>query len=127
MSEFVELAVNTGNGRKHIAANIKTTAGQQGLSGESLKRTPVAIPPPAEAAEIVRRISDALAASADTLAVLDAEAADAARLKQSILKAAFEGRLSFQTPADEPAGDLLARLAANPTAPRARHGRRLTS
>ena len=42
--------------------------------------------------------------------MLDAEAADAARLRQSILKAAFEGRLVPQDPADEPASALLARL-----------------
>jgi type I restriction enzyme S subunit len=120
---FVELAVNCGVGRKHIASNIKTTAGQQGLSGESLKDTPIPIPPPAEAAEILRRVSEELAAAADTLATLDAEAADAARLKESILKSAFEGRLVPQDPADERAADLLARLAANPTVTRARRGR----
>jgi type I restriction enzyme S subunit len=122
---FVELAVNCGAGRKHIASNIKTTAGQQGLSGESLKETPIPIPPPAEATEILRRVSEALAASTDTLAMLDAEAADAARLKQSILKAAFEGRLVPQDPADEPASAMLARLRANPsTATPAKRGRR---
>jgi type I restriction enzyme, S subunit len=120
LAEFVELAVNTGASRKHIAANIKTTAGQQGLSGESLKATPIPIPPPAEADEIVRRVSDALSASADTLALLDAEAADAARLKQSILKAAFEGRLIPQDQADEPASALLAHLISHPTAKRGR-------
>jgi type I restriction enzyme S subunit len=81
---------------------------------------PVPIPPPAEAVEILRRVSDALAAAADVLAVFDAEAADAARLKQSILKAAFEGRLVRQDPADEPASTLLARLAVPPTAKRGR-------
>ncbi|HLH48627.1 MAG TPA: hypothetical protein VKV96_04735 [Roseiarcus sp.] len=83
---------------------------------------PIPVPPPIEAAEILRRVSDALSAAADTLAVLDAEAADAARLRQSILKAAFEGRLVPQDPADEPAAAMLARLAeasAGPPPPRA--------
>jgi len=71
------------------------------LNLDIVKSLPVPIPPPAEAAEILRRVSDALAAVADTQALLDAEAANAARLRQSILKAAFEGRLSVQDPADE--------------------------
>jgi type I restriction enzyme S subunit len=85
----------------------------------------MAIPPPPlnEIVEILRRVSDARSAAADTLSMLDAEAADAARLKQSILKAAFEGRLVPQDPADEPASALLARMAADPVAPRAGRGR----
>jgi hypothetical protein len=51
----------------------------------------------------------------DALASLDAEATDADRLKQSILKAACEGRLVPQDPSDEPASALVARLAALPT------------
>ena len=46
--------------------------------------TPVPIPPPAEAAKIVRRVSEGPAAAVDTLAMLDAEAADAARLKSDV-------------------------------------------
>ena len=49
--------------------------------------------------------------------MLDAEAADAARLRQFILKAAFEGRLVPQDPADEPADVLLARLASTAPVP----------
>lgn len=59
----------------------------------------------------------------ETLHMLDAEAADAARLKQSILKAAFEGRLVAQDATDEPASALLARLAANRSDVPARRGR----
>jgi type I restriction enzyme S subunit len=124
VAEWIWRVANSPQGRKYMSDNATGTAGTMPkISGEILRNFPVPIPPPAEATEILRRVSDALAASADTLAVLDAEAADAARLKQSILKAAFEGRLSAQDPAEEPASALLARLATKPTVTRAKRGR----
>ena len=111
------------HGRQEIEQVAASTSGLHTLSISKVEALPVPIPPPAEAAEILRRVADALAAAADTLAIFDAEAADAARLRQSILKAAFKGRLVPQDPADEPASELLARLAADPVAPRAGRGR----
>lgn len=70
------------------------------------------VPSLEEQQEIVRLVSASLAAAADTVALLETEAADAARLKQAILKAAFEGKLVEQDPDDEPASALLARLRA---------------
>lgn len=93
------------------------------LSAGRFVRIEFPVPPPAEAIEILRRVAEALTAAEDTLAALDAEAADAARLKQSILKAAFEGRLVSQDPTDEPASALLARLAASRTHAPAKRGR----
>ncbi len=111
-------------GRRFFIDEGKQTTNLASVSLSKISILPVPIPPPAEAAEILRRVSEALAASADTLAMLDAEAADAARLKQSILKSAFEGRLVPQDPTDEPASAMLARLKATPsTATPARRGR----
>lgn len=112
------------HGRQEIEQVAASTSGLHTLSISKVEALPVPIPPSAEASEILRRLSDALSATSDTLAMLDAEAADSARLKQSILKAAFEGRLVAQDPADEPAGALLARLAAaNPPINHAKRGR----
>ncbi|PYE99908.1 type I restriction enzyme S subunit [Rhodopseudomonas faecalis] len=102
--------------RKQAAGGV-----QPNLNLEIIKSLTLPIPPLAEIVEILSRVAEAIAASTDTLGTLDAEAADAARLKQSILKAAFEGRLVPQDPADEPASALLARLSA--PAPEARRGR----
>ena len=82
------------------------------------------VPPEAEQRAIVSSFLDREAAATDVLAVLDAEAADAARLKQSILKAAFEGRLVPQDSTEEPAAALLARLATTAPVPaRSKRGR----
>jgi type I restriction enzyme S subunit len=99
-------------GRRFFIEEGKQTTNLASISLSKISMLPVPIPPPTEAVEILRRVSDALSSAADTLAMLDAEAADAARLKQSLLKAAFEGRLARQDPADEPANALLARLKA---------------
>ncbi|MCD2179089.1 restriction endonuclease subunit S [Rhizobium sp. C1] len=121
---FFELAVNTGSSRKHIASNIKTTAGQQGLSGESLKLTPIPIPPPNEASEILKRVKQAMGSFSDCQTLLQGQAADASRLRQAILKSAFEGTLVPQDPADEPAAKMLERLRqAVPKANPRRRGR----
>lgn len=108
--EFVELSLNSPNTAAEMRRASGSTA-QPHLYLKEIRAINVAVPPPDEAEEIVRRVADALTISADTLALLDAEAADAARLKQSILKAAFEGRLVPQDPTDEPASSLLARVA----------------
>jgi type I restriction enzyme, S subunit len=116
MTEWIWRVANSPVGRKYMMDNASGTAGTMPkISGETLRNFPVPIPPAAEADEILRRVSDALAAAADVLATLDAEAADVARLKQSILKAAFEGSLTLQDPADDSASVSLARLTVPAT------------
>ena len=69
------------------------------------------VPPVEEQQEIVARFQ-ALNAGEETLSPLPS---DAARLRQAVLKAAFEGRLVPQDSNDEPAGVMLERLATEPT------------
>ena len=123
--QWLRRVANSPFGRKFMANNATGTAGTMPkVSGEILRKFQVPLPPESEIAEILHRVSDALAAAADAQAVLDAEAAEAAdagRLGQSILKAAFEGRLVPQDASDEPATALSARLKARPT-PRRKRG-----
>jgi type I restriction enzyme S subunit len=124
-SEFLLLWLQADGAGKSQLVDAAYGAGKPGLNLGNIRNVSIALPPPAEAAEILRRVSAALAAGADTLAMLDAEAGDAARLKQSILKAACEGRLLTQDPTDEPASLLLARLQiTHATAKPAKRGRR---
>jgi len=73
------------------------------------------------AAEVERKLSFIEAAEQ----AVDAALARSAGLRRSVLKAAFEGRLVEQDPAEEPASVLLERIAAEraPVTPRSRRGR----
>ena len=110
ISSFFEAAINSGATRKFIDGEIKTTAGQHDISGASLKRAPVPIPPIAEAERIIELLEDDLSRAGDMEALQAADLKAAAALRQSILKTAFEGRLVPQDPADEPTSARLARL-----------------
>jgi type I restriction enzyme S subunit len=122
LSEWLLTWLLSPSGRRAIERVASSTSGLHTLSISKIAMLPVPVVRQSEAAEILRRVSDALAAVADAQALLDAEAADAARLRQSILKAAFAGRLVAQDPKDEPASVLLARLS-NSSSPAAKRGR----
>lgn len=71
------------------------------------------VPPIEEQGEIVRLTLEALAEHSDTLAILETQVGDATRLRQAILKSAFEGSLAPHDPNDEPASALLAKQTQN--------------
>jgi type I restriction enzyme S subunit len=59
---------------------------------------------------ITTRVREALSEAENALAIMERGQPQASTLRQSILKAGFEGGLAPQDPADEPASALLARL-----------------
>ena len=80
------------------------------LTGESISRYPLSIPPVEEQEEIVRRV-EALFKIADQVEARYQKAkAVVDKLTQSILAKAFRGELVPQDPNDEPASELLKRI-----------------
>lgn len=109
-TNYLELAWNTGETRRHIAANIKTTSGQQGIAGGDIKAAAFPLPPPEEQALISDLVWDALDRIKRAQEWCQTELTRSTALRQSILKDAFAGRLVPQDPNDEPAAELLARI-----------------
>nr|WP_315847557.1 restriction endonuclease subunit S [uncultured Rhodoferax sp.] len=112
---------------RYVEAGSDRTAGQDGVNKDHLIKYPVFAPPIEEQTEIVRRV-ETLFAFADRLEVRLAQAQTAAtRLTPALLAKAFRGELVPQDPNDEPAADLLRRLAQAPAAASPRKGRRAAS
>ena len=86
--------------------------GNQDLGLTRMIKTVIPLPPSDEQTEIVRRV-ESLFAYADRLeARYTAARAQVDRLTPALLAKAFRGELVPQDPSDEPAGELLARIAA---------------
>jgi type I restriction enzyme S subunit len=71
----------------------------------------VTVPPLAEQERIVAEVERQLSVVAELEATVAANLARAGRLRQAILKRAFEGKLVAQDPNDEPASVLLERIS----------------
>ena len=96
--------------RHHLERRAKTTAGIYKINQVELGCTPLPLPPPVEQTRLLDELE-----RIDTIACRIAEDSESLgprcnRLRQSILKWAFEGKLADQNPNDEPASVLLERI-----------------
>jgi type I restriction enzyme S subunit len=96
-------------------ARSKATAGQFNLTLEICRDAPIPMPPIAEQARIAERTARTLSLVLNVGKSCERHLARCLRLRQSILKWAFEGRLVDQDPSDQPASALLARIRAERT------------
>ena len=114
-------------GRRTVLAVASSTSGLHTLSLSKVRALPVPLAPMQEQACAVS-LADSLSDAARVVwAQIEAETGiNTSRLRQSILKRAFEGGLVPQDPADEPASVLLERIRAEREAKRKRSKRRTT-
>ena len=107
---FAEVVLSAGASRDFIAGRVRTTAGQAGISGQDIRSTPVPLAPLKEQTRIVAEVERRLSVIDELEMQVETNLKRAERLRQAILKRAFEGKLVPQDPNDEPASMLLERI-----------------
>jgi len=117
---YLSAYLNSVLGRTWIASVASQQVGQANVSGGKLRSMPIRLPPFAEQRRIVNEIEWRLSLVGALRLAVDAAIMRATRLRQAILKSAFQGELVPQDPSDEPAGTLLARVRAGAARPKSR-------
>jgi type I restriction enzyme S subunit len=97
-------------GRHWLRSVLSHTAGQANVNGTKLAEYVIPLPPLAEQAAIIEAVNEKLSQIDALEAEVERGLRRAGRLRQAILKAAFEGKLVPQDPSDEPASVLLERI-----------------
>ena len=106
--QYLSVFLNATN----LALFVTGTA-QPKLTQASLNKIVIPLPPLAEQKQIVALVEERLSQIDSAQKTIDAELIRSKRLRQSILKQAFEGKLVPQDPKDEPASVLLERIKAS--------------
>src|SRR5262249_20647604 len=113
---YVRDYLRSTEGKRRLVANAKWAVNQASINQQDVLATPIPLPPTLEQSAIVSEVAERLSVIAVTEDYIEASLKRAARLRQSILKEAFAGRLVPQDPADEPASVLLDRIRQGRTA-----------
>ena len=102
--------INSFYGRKYINSVVSQQVGQANVNGTKLYNMPLVLPPIKEQKEIIERIENRFSILGELDRILSESLTRAERLRQSILRRAFEGKLVPQDPTEEPASMLLERI-----------------
>ncbi len=112
LHSFVELYWNSSEGAQNVLSVASSTSGLYTLNVTKVGTMPIPLPPIDEQYRVVAEVERRLSLLQQTEVAVDANLRRAERLRQSVLKRAFEGRLVPQDPNDEPASVLLERIRA---------------
>jgi len=110
LPRWLHLFVSSSQGRAFIESNAASSAGQHNISLTLMYSMRFPVPPLAEQEQIASEVEQRLSIVSELEATVEANLKRAERLRQSILKEAFAGRLVPQDPNDEPASVLLERI-----------------
>lgn len=111
MPRFLMYILTSPDIRTRILGASGSTA-QPHLYLSDLRSLPIPVPPESEQHRIVEYLDSQMSDDDSMLALTHASRRRCNRLRQSILKWAFEGKLADQDPTDEPASVLLERIKA---------------
>jgi type I restriction enzyme S subunit len=121
--EYVQAYWNSPDGSRQVMNVASSTSGLYTLSVSKVSRLQVPLPPTAEQRRIVTEVERRISVIEAMDSAVEHGLKRAERLRQAILKRAFEGRLVPQNPTDEPASVLLERIQSERAAfPAARRG-----
>ncbi|GLX51572.1 hypothetical protein Shyhy01_45220 [Streptomyces hygroscopicus subsp. hygroscopicus] len=109
--DWVSTYVNSVGGRKYIRSVLSQQVGQANVNSVKLAMFPIPVPPAEEQVKIMKNLRDWYRLLEYSDKSRETAKLRAIQLRESLLRAAFSGRLTQQSPEDEPAADLLARIA----------------
>jgi type I restriction enzyme S subunit len=109
---YVAAFLNSPAGRAWVATVKNQQVGQANVNGSKLAACAIPVPPLAEQERIAVKLDQARSYIDSLRTSIERDQLRLARLRQSILKWAYEGKLVDQDPSDEPASVLLTRITA---------------
>ena len=110
LTAFIRAFADTQSARRFVELNMVSSAGQNTVSQTTMLDMPIPIAPLLEQTEILHAVERTTTASQLLTQALDEQVVRSERLRSSLLRDAFSGKLVPQDPSDEPAEALLARI-----------------